>query len=141
MLTCHYPMRISHLMTYLFLLAAPAMLLAQAAVEFPVRTLDIGTVYEDADSVSGVFKVVNKGDAPLLIEGVYVSCGCVSATHSKEPIMPGESGTVTATLFPEGRNGRFLKSIYVYTNTIPRKNVVRLKADITEPKEERPKAE
>ncbi len=123
------------------LLAAPAMLLAQAAVEFPVRTLDIGTVYEDADSVSGVFEVVNKGDAPLLIEGVYVSCGCVSATHSKEPIMPGESGTVTATLFPEGRNGRFLKSIYVYTNTIPRKNVVRLKADITEPKEERPKAE
>ena len=135
MLTCHYPMRISHLMTYLFLLAAPGALFAQAAVEFPVKTLDAGIVYEDADSVECVFEVVNKGDAPLLIQGVYVSCGCVNATHSKETIMPGKSGTVTATLFPKGRSGKFLKSLYVYTNTIPRKHTLRLKALIKERKE------
>lgn len=117
--------------------AAPGALFAQAAVEFPVKTLDAGIVYEDADSVDCVFEVVNKGDAPLLIQGVYVSCGCVNATHSKDPIMPGKSGTVTATLFPKGQSGRFLKTIYVYTNTTPRKNIVRLKALI----EERPKKE
>lgn len=100
---------------------------AQAAVEFPTKTIDIGTVCENVDSVNCVFQVVNRGDAPLFIEGVYVSCGCVRATHSKDAIMPNESGTVTATLFPKGQDGRFLKSIYVYTNTIPRKNVVRLK--------------
>lgn len=127
-------MRLKLLFTFALLLSVPSLLLAQAAAEFPVKTLDIGKISEDADSVNGVFRVVNRGDAPLFIEGVYVSCGCVKATHSTDAIMPGESGTVTATLFPEGREGQFLKSIYVYTNTIPRKNVIRLKAFITEPK-------
>lgn len=127
-------MRLKLLFTFALLLSVPGLLLAQAAVEFPVKTLDIGKISEDTDSVNGVFRVVNRGDAPLFIEGVYVSCGCVKATHSTGAIMPGESGTVTATLFPEGREGQFLKSIYVYTNTIPRKNVIRLKAFITEPK-------
>lgn len=120
--------------TFALLLSVPSMLLAQAAVEFPVKVLDIGTVCEETDSVNCTFEVVNRGDSPLFIQGVYVSCGCVKATHSTDAIMPGKSGTVTATLFPEGREGRFLKSIYVYTNTIPRKNVIRLKAFITEPK-------
>lgn len=126
-------MRLRLLFIFAFLLSATSLLFAQAAAEFPAKTIDIGTVCEDADSVNCVFRVVNRGDAPLFIEGVYVSCGCVKATHSKDAIMPGESGTVTATLFPKGQGGRFLKSIYVYTNTIPRKNVVRLKAFITEP--------
>ncbi len=126
-------MTIKHLLIYAFLLLTPCMMFAQAAVEFPVKVLDIGNVAEDTDSVNCVFEVVNKGDSPLAIEGVYVSCGCVKATHSKESIKPGESGTVTATLFPKGQSGRFLKTIYVYTNTIPRKNIVRLKAFITEP--------
>lgn len=127
-------MRRRILFAFALLLSVPSMLLAQAAVEFPVKVLDIGTVCEETDSVNCTFEVVNRGDAPLFIQGVYVSCGCVKATHSTDAIMPGKSGTVTATLFPEGREGRFLKSIYVYTNTIPRKNVVRLKAFITEPK-------
>lgn len=126
-------MRHQFLFAIAFLLAAPNLLLAQAAVEFPAKTIDIGNVAEDTDSVNCVFNVANRGDAPLLIEGVHVSCGCVKATHSKEPIMPGKSGTVTATLYPKGHSGRFLKSIYIYTNTIPRKNVLRLKAVITEP--------
>lgn len=126
-------MKIKHLLIYAFLLLTPCMMFAQAAVEFPVKVLDIGTINEDTDSVNCVFEVVNKGDIPLIILGVYVSCGCVKATHSKESIKPGESGTVTATLFPKGQSGRFLKTIYVYTNTIPRKNIVRLKAFITEP--------
>lgn len=126
-------MKLHLIFIYIILLVTPAVSLAQAAVEFPVKVLDMGTINENTDSVNCVFEVVNKGDSPLAIEGVYVSCGCVKATHSKESIKPGESGTVTATLFPKGQSGRFLKTIYVYTNTIPRKNIVRLKAFITEP--------
>ena len=127
-------MRLKLLFTFALLLSVPGLLLAQAAVEFPVKTLDIGKISEDTDSVNCVFEVVNKGDVPLIILGVHVNCGCVKATHSKESIKPGDSGTVTATLFPKGQSGRFLKTIYVYTNTTPRKNIVRLKAFITEPK-------
>lgn len=123
------------LLIYTFLLLAPSLLPAQAVVEFPAKTIDIGTVYEDADSVNCTFEVVNKGDAPLLIQGVHLKCGCVKATYSKDSIMPGMRGYVTATLFPKGYPGRFIKSIYIYTNTIPRKNILRLKAFISEPPE------
>ena len=127
-------MKLHLIFIYIILLVTPAVSLAQTVVEFPAKTIDIGNVAEDTDSVNCVFEVVNKGDIPLIILGVHVNCGCVKATHSKESIKPGDSGTVTATLFPKGQSGRFLKTIYVYTNTTPRKNIVRLKAFITEPK-------
>lgn len=123
------------LIIFTLLLSAPSLSFAQAAVEFPVKRIDMGTISEDTDSVSCVFQVVNTGDAPLLIEGVYVSCGCVEATHSKSPIEPGKSGTITATIFPEGYSGVLLKSLYVYTNTYPRKNVIRVKANVVPPEE------
>ncbi len=61
-------MRLKLLFTFALLLSVPGLLLAQAAVEFPVKTLDIGKISEDTDSVNGVFRVVNRGDAPLFIE-------------------------------------------------------------------------
>ena len=62
-------MRLKLLFTFALLLSVPSLLLAQAAAEFPVKTLDIGKISEDADSVNGVFRVVNRADAPLFIEG------------------------------------------------------------------------
>ena len=101
---------------------------AQAKVEYPVKMYDFGTIAQSCDSVSCNFEVTNIGNEPLVIEGVYVRCGCVSATHSTYPIKPGEKGYVTATLYPQGQENTVLKSIYVYTNTFPRKNVLRVKA-------------
>lgn len=118
----------------LALLVLPTMLAAQAVVNFPEKVYDFGKVYETADSVTCKFDVENIGDRPLYIEGVYVSCGCTVATHSKEAIAPGEKGAVYVSFFPKELDGRYLKSIYVYTNTLPRKNVVRIKAFVI-PKE------
>ena len=110
------------------LFALPESMVAQAVVEFPKKVHDFGAVSEKTDSVTCVFDVVNAGDLPMVIEGVYVSCGCTSATHSKEVIAPGEKGYVYITFYPKDLDGRYLKTIYVYTNTIPRKNHVRIKA-------------
>ncbi len=120
----------------LSLLMLPAMLAAQAVVHFPKKMYDFGEVSEAADSVMCVFDVVNAGDKPLHIEGVYVSCGCTSATHSSEAIEPGKKGAVYVSFFPKDLDGRYLKSIYVYTNTLPRKNVVRIKAKVVPPKKD-----
>ena len=113
---------------FMCLFALPGAMVAQAVVEFPKKVHDFGAVSEKADSVTCVFDVVNAGDLPMVIEGVYVSCGCTSATHSKEVIAPGEKGYVYITFYPKDLDGRYLKTIYVYTNTIPRKNHVRIKA-------------
>lgn len=132
-----YVNKMSRLLCILFcLLALPSMSVAQAVVQFPKKMYDFGEVSEAADSVSCVFDVVNTGDGPLRIEGVYVSCGCTSATHSSEAIAPGEKGAVYVSFFPKNLDGRYLKSIYVYTNTLPRKNVVRIKARVVPKKED-----
>ena len=112
------------------LFALPGAMVAQAVVEFPKKVHDFGAVSEKTDSVTCVFDVVNAGDLPMAIEGVYVSCGCTFAVHSKDVIAPGEKGYVYVTFYPKDLDGRYLKTIYVYTTTRPRKNYVRIKATV-----------
>ena len=115
---------------FMCLFALPGAMVAQAVVEFPKKVHDFGAVSEKTDSVTCVFDVVNAGDLPMAIEGVYVSCGCTSAVHSKDVIVPGEKGYVYVTFYPKDLDGRYLKTIYVYTTTRTRKNYVRIKATV-----------
>ena len=41
------------------------------------------------------------------------SCGCTSPSYTKQPVAPGETGTVTVTFNPAGRPGRFTKTLMV----------------------------
>ena len=122
------PMIRNFLFVVMCLLVLPESMVAQATVEFPKKVHDFGVVSEKTDSVTCVFDVVNAGDVPMAIEGVYVSCGCTTATHSKDAVLPGEKGYVFVTFRPKDLDGRYLKTIYVYTSTRPRKNIVRIKA-------------
>jgi hypothetical protein len=122
--------KVRHLLFILSCLLLPQVAQAQAVVEFPKKVHDFGAVSEKTDSVTCVFDVVNAGDLPMAIEGVYVSCGCTSAVHSKDVIAPGEKGYVYVTFYPKDLDGRYLKTIYVYTTTRPRKNYVRIKATV-----------
>ena len=115
---------------FMCLFALPGAMVAQAVVEFPKKVHDFGAVSEKTDSVTCVFDVVNAGDLPMAIEGVYVSCGCTSAVNSKDVIAPCEKGYVYVTFYPKDLDGRYLKTIYVYTTTRPRKNYVRIKATV-----------
>ena len=115
---------------FMCLFALPGSMVAQAVAEFPKKVHDFGAVSEKADSVTCVFDVVNAGDLPMAIEGVYVSCGCTSATHSKDVIPPGDKVYVYVSFYPKDLDGRYLKTIYVYTTTRPRKNYVRIKATV-----------
>ena len=123
--------KVRHLLFIIMcLFALPGAMVAQAVVEFPKKVHDFGAVSEKTDSVTCVFDVVNAGDLPMAIEGVYVSCGCTSATHSKDVIPPGDKGYVYVSFYPKDLDGRYLKTIYVYTTTRPRKNYVRIKATV-----------
>ncbi len=42
------------------------------------------------------FVITNTGNAPLIIEHAAPSCGCTVGDYTKEPIMPGKTGSVTA---------------------------------------------
>jgi hypothetical protein len=100
--------------------------MAAARVEFSTIKHDFGTINEADGKVSCSFELKNVGDAPLVILGVYVTCGCTTYEYTQEPIAPGELGEVRVTLDPTGLEGSYIKSIHIYTNTRPKKKTVRI---------------
>ncbi len=64
-------------------------------------------------SYNFVFK--NKGKSPLIISGVKGSCGCTVTEYTKQPVLPGQTGVVTA-IFDAEAPGAFNKSIRVTAN-------------------------
>lgn len=77
---------------------------------------DFGTIQEEAGPVSYEFIFTNTGETPLIISDVRPSCGCTTPTWSKEPIAPGDTGTIVAQYNPLNRPGTFRKSITVTSN-------------------------
>ncbi|MCX2740760.1 DUF1573 domain-containing protein [Pontibacter anaerobius] len=88
---------------------------AQGKLIFEKETHDFGTIAEGTQATY-VFKVKNEGNEPVVIPGVQASCGCTTPTWTKEPIMPGKTGTITAIYNSTGRPGPFHKSITVLSN-------------------------
>lgn len=82
-------------------------------VEFTENTYDFGTVKEEDGKVSHVFTFTNISQAPITVTNVRASCGCTTPNWSRQPVMPGEQGVVTATYSAAGRPGNFHKSITV----------------------------
>lgn len=96
----------------------------KAKFDFEEETFDFGSFKEDNGPVEHKFVFTNKGDAPLLIQGVRASCGCTTPAWSKEPIPPGEKGFITAKYNPKNRPGSFRKSLTITSNADPSSSVL-----------------
>lgn len=107
------------LFTLMMLVAAISYASAQAAadIKFDQTTHNFGTFSEKKPVVECTFTFTNIGDAPLVIHQAVASCGCTVPDYSKEPIMPGKTGTIKVTYNGTGRlPGNFKKSITLRTN-------------------------
>ncbi len=62
------------------------------------------------------FNFKNTGTQPLVIERVDVSCGCTTPAWTKEPIMPGKSGFITAKFNSAGKLGQQKKPLTIHSN-------------------------
>ena len=67
------------------------------------------------DPVTAKFEFTNKGKEPLTVTKVRSSCGCTVANYSKDPVLPGKKGEVSAT-YNAAKQGPFHKSVTVYTS-------------------------
>lgn len=76
------------------------------------------------DKVEAVFNFTNTGKEPLLISDVKTSCGCTASDYPKEPVAPGQKGTIKAVFDTSGKTGSQTKNITVMTNTDPSANVL-----------------
>ncbi len=76
---------------------------------------DFGTLEEGPEATHNfVFK--NTGKEPIVIQQVRASCGCTTPSWSKEPILPGKEGSISAAYATQGRPHPFSKTITVVSN-------------------------
>jgi hypothetical protein len=93
----------------------PASNLKPEDIVFKSETHDFGTIPE-GPAAEYEFSFVNKGKEPLIIQQVHASCGCTTPSYSKEPVLPGKTGTVKASYSTVGRPNAFTKTITVVSN-------------------------
>lgn len=97
-------------------LVAVAMMAQQPVITFEKTEHDFGKINEGDGRVTTIFTFKNEGMSALVLSNVKASCGCTTPNWPKEPINPGETGQITVTYNPNGRPGRFQKSITVTSN-------------------------
>lgn len=89
----------------------------QPEIKFDKTVHNFGTFSEKTPVQTAVFAFTNIGKSPLIINQAIASCGCTIPSYTKEPIMPGEKGTVKVTYNGKGKfPGHFKKSITIRTN-------------------------
>ena len=105
---------------FLFMMLANLVAYAQQEqpeIKFDKTVHNFGTFSEKTPVQTAVFAFTNIGKAPLIINQAIASCGCTIPSYTKEPIMPGEKGTVKVTYNGKGKfPGHFKKSITIRTN-------------------------
>ena len=118
-------------------LAAVAMMAQDPVITFEKTEHDFGKINEGDGRVSVVFSFKNEGMAPLVLSNVRASCGCTTPTWTKEPVEPGQTGSITVTYNPNGRPGRFQKTVTITSNATEATKKVYIKGEVI-PKQAKP---
>ena len=118
-------------------LAAVAMMAQDPVITFTKTEHDFGKINEADGRVSVVFEFKNEGMAPLVLSNVRASCGCTTPTWTKEPVEPGKTGSITVTYNPNGRPGRFQKTVTITSNATEPSKKVYIKGEVI-PKSAKP---
>jgi hypothetical protein len=97
---------------------------------FTTESHDFGKINESDGSVSFKFDFTNVGGEPLVLSNVVASCGCTTPNWPKEPVLPGAKNSITVTYNPQGRPGRFEKTITVSSNADPATQTLRIMGEV-----------
>ena len=125
------------LSTLCMALVAVAMTAQQPVITFEKTEHDFGKINEGDGRVSVEFVFKNEGMAPLVLSNVRASCGCTTPSWTKEPVEPGQSGKITVTYNPNGRPGRFQKTVTITSNASEATKKVFIKGEVI-PKQAKP---
>lgn len=90
----------------------------QAILSLESNTYNFGKIGEYDGLVTTTFYFSNTGNSPLVITNVRATCGCTIAKYKQEPILPNDKGWITISYNPNGRPGRFSKTITITSNAV-----------------------
>lgn len=100
----------------------------KGVTKFASETHDFGKI-EQGKPATYMFEFKNTGTDPIIISDATASCGCTKPTWSREPIMPGKTGSVSAT-YNAAAMGPFNKSVTVTSNGETQSVVLYLKGEV-----------
>ena len=69
----------------------------EEVVKFEEKVHDFGDLLISDKSVTCKFKFTNISKKPIVVHNVVSSCGCTVPKWTKEPVMPGKTGTIDVT--------------------------------------------
>jgi len=96
-------------------------------VEFDRTVYDFGDIQLSDGAVTCSFSMKNISAKPVVIYNVVSSCGCTGVKWSREPILPGKSGKITATYSNDEGPYPFDKTLTVYISDIRKPVILRLR--------------
>lgn len=104
---------------------------SQDAPEFSFEEVfhNFGDIQE-GEVVTHIFSFENSGNAPLVITSAQGSCGCTVPVWPREPIAPGERGTIEVTFNSKNRGGRQDKTVTLTANTVPNTKVLKITSNV-----------
>ena len=109
---------------------AVAMMAQQPVITFDKTDHDFGKINEGDGKVTTIFTFKNEGMEPLVLSNVRASCGCTTPKWPREPIEPGQTGEITVTYNPNGRPGRFTKTVTITSNATEPTTRVTIKGEV-----------
>lgn len=94
---------------------ANAQAVSKSEFKFENESHDFGKITQ-GNPVTHNFIFTNVGTEPIIITEVRPSCGCSVAEFTKNPVKPGETGTISVK-FDAAAKGPFTKHLTVRSNT------------------------
>ena len=129
---------LTHILTSILLMGSTFAALAQGSgadntfggvVRLDKTVHDFGDILVTDGPVTATFTATNVGDKPLVIYSVVSSCGCTDVDWTKQPLKPGEKGTIKATYKNDEGDYPFDKNLTVYFSEPKQPVVLRLKGE------------
>ena len=99
----------------------------EEVVKFEEKVHDFGDLLISDKSVTCKFKFTNISKKPIVVHNVVSSCGCTVPKWTKEPVMPGKTGTIDVTFKNDQGAYPFSKSITAYISGVNRPVVLHIK--------------
>jgi len=122
---------------FCILVLSTTMLFGQAAgpkFEFVEESIDLGTYYTDnLDVIKLEIEFENKGDQPLTVSSVRGCCGTRITGWTREPIKPGEKGTITAEFRPAPRAHSISRTVTAMSNDPSGQKIFRIRGKVEDP--------
>ncbi|MBL4706498.1 MAG: DUF1573 domain-containing protein [Flavobacteriales bacterium] len=116
----------SKIILILFILLNSALTWSQAEFQFNESTHKFPKT-EEGVLLEHDYTFTNTGTEPLIISEIKVSCSCTKFTYPKEPILPGQMGTIHVTFDTKDKSEFQNRTLSIYSNTKKSPEKIRFK--------------